>query len=558
MVTRGVLAAFVFAAVGAIRAEPVGPGIAWTRVYSADVLPDACGWGTSKGAETRSELTPDGLHIVDGGTRTTQLHCFSRSWSARAERGGAAQATLRLISCTGRSGMCLHVSDGTHEDSVTFYPDRIRLAGSDLEYAMDTTDTFHTYLIRFAGINIEVWVDGKLAIDGWGSFIKPAHNGRRTVMFGSISSAATGEAYWKDVRFASAIVAAEQVEGANNVIIYRREGVYACFPNLKVLPDGRWITSFGTRSRRSHIDNTGGSARYVSNDEGLTWARSSELLPDPRMVREDGTAINPHARGWVYVDEAELPAIRERGRRWMSVRKGTVAYLGDPRVRFRHPDGTTSRVLELPCPAPAGVMSFHQSCSFLRLGKVWLTAIYGSESPKGRSGVWGIRSEDDGETWDVVQIAAPRSIGLGFNETAVCANGQGEMVAMMRPKDGAMNTFQCFSSDGGKTWGPPEDTGAWGYPSHVLLLRDGRLLWSRGYRRDAMGVRALVSADGGHTWDLKNEIIVRADGTGNGGDNGYPISAQKTDGDVFTLYYINDNENVTHVAGTHWPLPGTK
>lgn len=557
MVTRGLVAGLVVGMLLAASADPVGPAIEWDRVYTPDKLPDACGWGASKGAETRSELTPDGLHIVDAGTQRTQLHCFSRSWSARPDRGGAAQATLRLVSCTGPSGMCLHVSDGTHEDGLTFYPDRIILSGSGLEYAMDTTDAFHTYLIRFAGIHIEVWVDGKLMIDGWGSFTKPAHNGRRVVMFGSVSSAATGEAFWKDVRFASAIVPAEQVQGAKDIVIYRREGVYACFPSLKILSDGRWIAGFGTRSRRSHIDNTGGSARAVSTDEGLTWAPTKESPGDPRIVREDGTQINAHARGWVYVDEKELPEIKKRGRSWMHVREGTVAYLGDPRVRLKSPDGS-SRVINLPCPAPAGVMSFHQNCSFLRLGKMWLTAIYGSLSPKGPSGVWGIRSEDDGETWDIVQIAAPRSIGLGFNETAVCGNSRGELVAMMRPKNQGMNSFQCFSSDAGKTWGPPEDTGGWGYPSHLLLLKDGRMLWTRGYRRDSMGVRAAISDDGGHTWDLANEIVVRADGTGNGGDNGYPISLQKANGDIFTLYYINDEENVTHVAGTHWPLPKAK
>jgi len=306
--------------------------------------------------------------------------------------------------------------------------------------------------------------------------------------------------------------------------------------------------------RRSHIDGTGGSARAVSSDEGQTWKLTKESLSDPRFLRGDGARIVPYARGWVYVNEKDLPEIKKRGRTWMRARKGVVAYLGDPMVRMTSADGK-SRTITLPCPAPAGVMGFHHACSFLHRDRLWLTAIYGSTSPKGPSGVWGIRSDDDGETWEIVQIAAPRSIGQGFNETAICDNGRGEIIAMMRPKDQRMNTFQCFSRDGGKTWGPPQDTGFWGYPSHVLLLRDGRLLCTRGYRRDAMGVRATLSSDGGHTWDLENDIVIRSDGTGNGGDNGYPISVQKKDGNIFTIYYINDRENVTHIAGTHWPLP---
>ena len=540
--------------VAALEAADPSASIRSSKTYLPEKLPDARGWGASKGEETKAEITADGLRIVDAGTKRTQLHCYSYHWGARPDRGGAVEATVRLVSCTQRSGMCIHVSDGAHEDGLTLYPDRIVLSGSELEHRMDTTDRPHAYLVRIAGINIEVWVDGRLVIDGWGRFTKPAYHGRRLVMFGSISSAATAEGYWQRLRVAASVIPAVQVAGAEDVIVYRREGVYACFPSFTVLPDSRWVTGFGTRVRRSHIDGTGGSARAVSADEGRTWELTKQRFDGPRSLRADGARIVPPARGWVYVDEKKLPEIKARGRRWMHVRKGTVAYLGDPRVRITTADGKT-RTTDLPCPAPAGVMSFHHSCSFLHQGKLWLTAIYGSTSPDGSSGVWGIRSDDDGEAWQVVQIAAPRSIGRGFNETAVCDNGRGEIVAMMRPKDERMNTFQCFSSDGGKTWGPPQDTGFWGYPCHVLLLRDGRLLCSRGYRRDSMGVRATLSADGGHTWDLANEIVIRSDGTGNGGDNGYPISVQKTDGNIFTIYYLNDGENVTHVAGTHWPLP---
>jgi hypothetical protein len=155
----------------------------------------------------------------------------------------------------------------------------------------------------------------------------------------------------------------------------------------------------------------------------------------------------------------------------------------------------------------------------------------------------------------VVPVAVPATGEKGLNESAVCENGRGEWVAVMRPEDETRNSYQCFSSDGGRTWSPAQDAGFWGYPSHLLRLQDGRLLCTRGYRRDAMGIRAVLSRDGGHSWDLANEIIIRADGKGSGSDNGYPISVQLADGHLFTIYYLNDAENVTHIAGTHWPLP---
>ena len=528
--------------------------VEWTRIYSAADLPDRQGWGASKGENTHSEVTAEGLHLVDAGTAHTELHCYSSGWGARPERGGVVQATVRVVSCTGRSGVCLHASDGVHEDGLTLFPDRIVLSGAQLEYPMETTDAFHTYCLRIAGTNIEVWVDGKCVLDGWGQFVKPAHNGRRLVMFGSISSAATSESVWKDVRFQAVVIPAKRIAGAEDVVIYRREGVYACFPGLYRLSDGRWTTSFGTRVRRSHIDGTGGSARAVSADEGRTWKLTEERFTDPRFLRADGATVVPAAQGWIYVNEEELPTIKKRGRRWMKARKGTVAYLGDPRVRVTNHAGK-STVLELDCPVPGGVMGFHHEASFLRDGNLWLCAIYGGYPDKKRSGVWGIRSDDDGATWGIVEIASPFSVGRGFNETALCSNGRGELIAVMRPRNENMNSCQVFSSDHGLTWTPPYDTGFWGYPSHLLLLRDGRLLCTYGYRRDAMGVRAVLSNDGGHTWDTESEMVIRCDGMGNGGDNGYPISLQKEDGSLFTIYYINDRENVTHVAGTHWSLP---
>lgn len=539
----------------AAQAQPpaMPADIQWDGVYDAEKLPDEVGWGASKGDNTFAEITPDGLRIVDEGTERTELHCYSYRWGARPDRGAIAQATVKAVSSTGVAGMCLHVSDGAHEDSLNFYPDRIELSGAGLSYPMDTTADFFTYQVRISGMNIQVWVDDAPVIDGWGKFAREAHNGRCVIQFGSISSPATGEAYWKDVRFAVNTIPVQRIEGAEDVVIYYREGIYACFPSLYRAADGRLFTSFGTRARRSHIDPTGGSARAVSADDGRTWELTDESLPDPRFIREDGTTLRPHARGWVYVDEAELDDIKERGRSWMKAREGVVAYLGDPRASITDPDGET-RVIELETPTPAGVMGFNAS-SFLRSGDLWMMAIYGRVQAGGPSAVWVIRSEDNGETWEVVQVAAPLSDDLGLNETALCENDRGEIIAVMRPQPERHNSYQVFSADGGRTWSEPRDTGFWGYPSNVIRLRDGRLLCTYGYRRDAQGVRAVISEDGGHTWDVDNEIIIRADGKGAGGDNGYPISIELDDGHIFTIYYLNDTQNVTHVAGTHWRVP---
>lgn len=539
------------------------PGVAladipWTGEYNATALPEAVEWGGSQGPNTSAEITPEGLHLVDAGTQKGELHCYGRPWMARPDRGAIAEITLKVVSCTDKSGMCVLVADGKHEDALTFYPDRIELNNAGLKYPMDTTDAFHTYQVRIAGLNIEVWVDGKMVMDGWGAFQKPAYDGRNILNFGSISSAATAEATIKQVRYFTPILEATQIAGARNVVVYYKEGVYACFPSLLQLPDGTLFTSFGTRVRRSHIDGTGGGARYVSKDGGNTWQPTDRYPTDPRHVREDGTVINPSAQGWIYVPDTETEKVKASGRRWMKAREGTIAYLGVPQVSYVYPDGKRE-TRELPNPAPGGVMTYNSS-AFLHQGKLWMTAIYGFDgtgenNARGVSSVYVIRSEDDGNTWEVLPVAKGTPGGVGYGEPAICDNGKGEIICVMRPAPEDYNSYQCFSRDGGKTWTTPQDCGFWGYPSNLLLLKDGRLLCTYGYRRDAMGVRALLSSDGGHTWDLKHEIVIRCDGYGSGSDMGYPISVEMEPGHIFTLYYLNDRKNVTHIAGTHWQVP---
>lgn len=55
----------------------------------------------------------------------------------------------------------------------------------------------------------------------------------------------------------------------------------------------------------------------------------------------------------------------------------------------------------------------------------------------------------------------------------------GKLIAMIRnePKD----VSQCFllqseSRDSGKTWSPMKSTGIWGYPPHLIQLKNGWLL----------------------------------------------------------------------------------
>jgi Neuraminidase (sialidase) len=111
----------------------------------------------------------------------------------------------------------------------------------------------------------------------------------------------------------------------------------------------------------------------------------------------------------------------------------------------------------------------------------------------------------------------------------------GTFIAQIRNHNTAHKgeTLQTESKDGGKTWSEPHSIGVWGLPSHLLRLRDGRLLMTYGHRRKPFGNQARLSTDNGKTWG--EAIILSEDGIG--GDLGYPSTVELADGTLLSVWY---------------------
>jgi hypothetical protein len=374
-------------------------------------------------------------------------------------------------------------------------------------------------------------------------------------------SAATGEAWWDRVTWCAEQPEVEVYLRAQHHIVFKQERIYACFPSLYQYEDGRLVTGFGTRVRRSHIDNTGGSARMVSRDGGMTWKKADAEVPyyNPDTVRADGHLAIANAIGWRYTDEGEMERLKAEGRTVRAVRPGTIAYLSGARSTVRSIGGQTVRPwTEIEVPPGGGMMTFHQAAYLNFGGGVRLVGIYDT-GPEKRRSAYVLRTDDDGDTWACLPMA-PGSEQMSYNETALGVNCEGHVIALMRTAESANKKqagylYQVDSTDRGKTWSEPVNTGIWGYPAHLLLLPDGRLLATYGHRRAPMGIRACLSRDGGKSWDVENEIVLRADGFGSGGDLGYPITKRLSDGTLATIYYFNGVDNITHICLTRWTPP---
>ena len=156
-----------------------------------------------------------------------------------------------------------------------------------------------------------------------------------------------------------------------------------------------------------------------------------------------------------------------------------------------------------------------------------------------KSGQWiGVcESTDDGRSWKkLAQIPTRAGDDPGeYHELHAVEATNGTIVVQIRNNNPAnrSETLQTESPDGGKTWSVPHSIGVWGLPSHLLRLRDGRLLMSYGYRRKPFGNQARISTDHGKTWG--EPVTISGDGAN--GDLGYPSTVELQDGTLLTAWY---------------------
>jgi hypothetical protein len=140
-------------------------------------------------------------------------------------------------------------------------------------------------------------------------------------------------------------------------------------------------------------------------------------------------------------------------------------------------------------------------------------------------------SKDDGKSW-----SDPTRIALDYNETSILPLGTTHWIAALRSHFEGQFTAVCHSHDGGKTWTEPQRvTRAAEHPPDLVQLTDGRILMAFGERNKPYGVHALISSDGGETWDREHELVLMDHATST--DCGYPSSVVVPDGRVLTVYY---------------------
>ena len=355
-------------------------------------------------------------------------------------------------------------------------------------------------------------------------------------------------------------------------LIYKKDGIYGAFPILNQLPDGRLTVGLSLSPFVDHYA-VGDWTVFVSIDEGESWKETDDSAIPATWPGTSPREISDRFAG-VMPDGSYLCAGMVGYETWPSDRRSEAQERG--LAAHDHPSDPGSIIVNRPTlfvlrstdegktwdrqewDVPGFRGTGFSRPTVLEDGTI-LEPIYGSDlDDNPQVFVW--RGSNGGRTWRLHPVGS-----LG-NETAFLEVSPGRVLALSRTEEGESGgcLVERWSDDGGITWSQALNTGVWtpNSPPHLLKLRDGRVLLTYGYRREPMGIRAVLSHDGGETWDTHNTVILRddggyachlrEDGTGSGGDIGYPHSIQLSDGSILTVFYITLEDRITHSAATRW------
>ena len=291
-----------------------------------------------------------------------------------------------------------------------------------------------------------------------------------------------------------------------------------------------------------HVGIAGTLAVATSVDGGVSWSDPLQIQPRWDDNRNPAFGMNGlgelvaafwKARLHGYEPDPGGGGMRYAGKENESWRTAPGLYYcrsADHGLTWSQPQPYTSTLLSLASPygriipAPDGAL---------------LMPIYGAPRVP-LEGVRDVsvllRSRDGGATWGDETLVA-----TGHNETSYACLPTGRMVAAARSESGHVAVL--FSDDLGRTWSVPTPLTRDGeHPADLTVLASGRMLLTFGRRIRPMGCGALLSEDGGITWNPQREILLAGDGVENG-DLGYPSTVQLGDGHIVTLlYYASGSE----------------
>lgn len=324
-----------------------------------------------------------------------------------------------------------------------------------------------------------------------------------------------------------------EIEVLETKVISRLKDKYHGWPTLTRRKNGELLVVC-SGGREAHACPFGRVELMRSQDNGKTWTWPRTLLDGPIDDRDAG--ILETSKGTLLVttftSNAYEPMLTNRGEAWRAAHnripaKDREKELGTWMIRSTDGGVTWSSRFDCKLNSPHGPIQLANG-KLLYPGKnLW--------RDETRIGV--CQSTDDGESWDwLADIPVRDGDKLeDYHELHGVEASDGTLIVQIRNHNSKNKgeTLQTRSTDGGECWSMPESIGVWGLPSHLLKLRDDRLLMTYGYRRKPYGNQIRVSDDNGETWS--KPLTLSDDGIGH--DLGYPSTVELEDGTFVSVWY---------------------
>ena len=339
-----------------------------------------------------------------------------------------------------------------------------------------------------------------------------------------------------------------------------RTSEYVSFPAIQALPDDVLLCMCRHGSARESDD---GLVRiHRSTDGGATW-QPAGVLPEPASVGEGsrlpggfGVTAEGGALAWA---------------RYASGSKGESGQL----VWRSFDSGLTWSEPARVDTEPFGDIGVGGNLVTLTDGTMVSASEWGAEASGDRRPDWAAlisRSSDGGRTWDGWRRVQGPQDGLYFVALRIAGLADGRLLAAYwthdMERDQGVNVHTAWSSDGGQRWTEPRDAGFWGQVTDVTCLASGRVIAVTNHRREPMGVRALLSEDGGGSfaedehvelWGIEPARVRSAPVLSKRRDVvedvldsyhfftfGTPSVTQLSDGTIAAAFYVTE-EHVTYV-----------
>jgi hypothetical protein len=359
------------------------------------------------------------------------------------------------------------------------------------------------------------------------------------------SGALAASTLFNSGRFAQAAPSAK-VE--STTVITKQPHLYHGWPTLARRRNGELLVVC-SGGREAHVCPFGRVELMRSHDNGTTWTWPQVLLDGPIDDRDAG--VMETGKGSLLVttftslafepilEQAEARKAddpqawpKDKLERWRAARdridkQQRQKELGTWMIRSTDGGITWSARYDCLVNSPHGPVQLSGDRLLYAGKELW--------KPEQRNGV--CESIDDGQTWKwLAEIPTRKGDDpKQYHELHAVETSGGRIILHIRNHNKANlgETLQCESTDGGRTWSEPHSIGVWGYPSHLLRLKDGRLLMSYGHRRKPIGNQARISDDQGKTWS--EPLLISSDGVT--GDLGYPSTVELDNRLLVTVWY---------------------